>query len=105
MAIPEGTLTPEDIEMHMATNHIGHWLLTNLIMPRLLAATRDQPKGSVRIVNVSSASPQVSGMRWSDMAFERQNKDLPAAEQPDYPWFEAWGYRNVQEQAYNPLDG
>lgn len=91
--------------MHFATNHIGHWLLTNLIMPKLLAAAKDQPRGTVRIVNVSSASPQVSSMRWSDMTFERRNKDLPETEQPNYSWFEAWGYRNVQEQEYNPLDG
>lgn len=105
MGIQERTLTEEGIEMHFATNHIAHWLLTCLIMPKLIAAAVDQPKGAVRVVNVSSASPMISGMRWSDMTFSKLNKDLPAAEQPNYAWFEAWGYTNLQEAAYNPLDG
>lgn len=105
MGVQERTLTPEGIELHLATNHIGHWLLTCGIMPKLIAAAKDQPKGAVRIVNVSSASPKVSGMRWSDMAFETKNKGLPQEEQPVYPWFAAWGYKNVEDTAYIPLDG
>lgn len=26
------------LEMHFGTNHVGHFLFTNLIMPRLLAS-------------------------------------------------------------------
>lgn len=105
MGIPERTLTDEGVEIHLATNHLGHWLLTCHIMPKLIAAAEGKPRGSVRIVNVSSASPRVSGMRWSDMTFEKQNKDLPATEQPMYQWFEGWGYTNVQDMVYIPLDG
>lgn len=105
MGIQERTLTPEGIEMHFATNHIGHWLLTCLIMPKLIAAAKDQPRGTVRIVNVSSASPQVSCMRWSDMTFETKNKELPDTEQPLYQWLEAWSYSNVEEMSYVPIDG
>ena len=105
MGIPDRTLTAEGVEMHFATNHIGHWLFTCHIMPKLLAAAKDQPKGAVRIVNVSSASPMVSGMRWSDMTFDQKNQDLPENEQPNYQWFEAWGYKNMQEASYIPLDG
>src|ERR1700749_51025 len=31
MSMPERHLSPEGIEMQFATNHIGHFLLTNLI--------------------------------------------------------------------------
>jgi NAD(P)-dependent dehydrogenase (short-subunit alcohol dehydrogenase family) len=33
MLVPERTLTEDGVEMHFATNHIGHFLFTCLIMP------------------------------------------------------------------------
>lgn len=105
MGIQERTLNKEGIEMHFATNHIGHWLLTCLIMPKLIKAAEGKPKGSVRVVNVSSASPMSSAMRWSDMNFDRKNKDLPTEEQPEYELIKAWGYKDPEEMSYIPLDG
>ncbi|KAF5644570.1 double substrate-specificity short chain dehydrogenase reductase 2 [Fusarium sp. NRRL 52700] len=105
MAIQERTLTKDGIEMHLATNHIGHWLLSCLLMPKLIKATENKPNCSVRIVNVTSASPMVSNMRWSDMNFDKKNKDLPQEEQPNYEFFKLWGYENSEEVAYVPLDG
>ncbi|KAB8227301.1 NAD(P)-binding protein [Aspergillus alliaceus] len=93
MGIQERTLSQDGIELHCATNHLGHWLLTCLIMPKLIKAAESNPTGATRVVNVSSASVQASGMRWSDMNFERRNKDLPAEEEPNY------------ESLYVPLDG
>ena len=106
MGLQERTLTKEGIEMHFATNHIGHWLLTCLIMPKIIKAAEGKPKGSARIVNVSSGSPTMSAMRWSDMTFEKKNKNLPPEEQPNYEVFsKAWGYKNSEEMSYIPLDG
>ncbi|KAL9112693.1 MAG: hypothetical protein Q9227_002996 [Pyrenula ochraceoflavens] len=105
MGIQERTLTKEGIEMHFATNHIGHWLLTCLIMPKLIKAAESSPKGTTRVVNVSSGSPTMSTMRWSDPNFDKKNKDLPEAEQPHYEWFKAWGYKDSENVAYVPLDG
>ncbi|KAF5005530.1 hypothetical protein FDECE_8023 [Fusarium decemcellulare] len=107
MGIPERTLTKEGMEIHFATNHIGHWLFTCLIMPKLIKAAEGKPKGSVRIVNVSSGSPTISALRWSDMNFETKNKDLPEEEQPNYEYFKAFGYNpdDGKETAYVPLDG
>jgi NAD(P)-dependent dehydrogenase (short-subunit alcohol dehydrogenase family) len=105
MGIQERTLTSDGIEMHFATNHLGHWLLTCLIMPKLIKAAQNKSKGATRFVNVSSASPTVSSMRWSDMNFTKENKDIPRGEQPDYEWFKAWGYTYIEKQSYNPLDG
>ena len=65
MAIPERTLSPEGIEMHFATNHIGHFLFTNLIMPKLLASLNGP-----RVVNVSSGGHRFSDIRWDDLGFQ-----------------------------------
>ncbi|KAG9250564.1 uncharacterized protein F5Z01DRAFT_683812 [Emericellopsis atlantica] len=105
MCVPERTLSEEGIELHFATNHIGHWLLTNLIMPKLIKAAESSPRGDVRIVNVSSRSPTGSGPRFSDINFEVKNGDLPEEEKPDEAMFRFWGYENIMDKAYLPLDG
>lgn len=105
MGIQERTLSEDGIELHFATNHLGHWPLSCLIMPKLIKAAECSPKGTTRIVNVSSASPQVSGMRWSDINFDKRNKDLPVQEQPDYAWFAMCGCPDIEEASYVPLDG
>ena len=43
--------TEDGIESQFGTNHIGHFLLTNLLIPKILAA-----KPGARIVNVSSSA-------------------------------------------------
>lgn len=104
MGIQERTLSKDGIELHFATNHLGHWLLACLIMPKLIRAAELNPKGATRIINVSAASPQVSGMRWSDINLEKRNKDLPFEEQPDYQWFAMCGCPNIKEESFVPLD-
>jgi NAD(P)-dependent dehydrogenase (short-subunit alcohol dehydrogenase family) len=52
MACPAG-LT---YEIQFGTNHVGHALLTKLLLPVLQRTAEYQPTGSVRIVNVSSGS-------------------------------------------------
>lgn len=105
MLIPERTITEDGIEKHFATNHIGHFLFTCLIMPKLIAAAKKNSKGATRIVNVSSGSPAVASMRWSDMNFEKKNKDLPEKEQPSYWMHKLWGTVNPEEMSYIPLEG
>ena len=46
--LPERGTNPQGHELTLAVNHLGHFLLTHLLLPRLLAA----PQG--RVVNVSS---------------------------------------------------
>lgn len=105
MGIQERTLSKDGIELHFATNHLGHWLLACLIMPKLIKATENNAIGATRIVNVSSASPQVSSMRWSDINFDKRNKDLPAEEQPNHEWFGMCGCPGIEEASFVPLDG
>ncbi|CZR68243.1 related to retinol dehydrogenase 12 [Phialocephala subalpina] len=61
---PKFSLTPESVESQFGANHIGHFLLTNLLMPKLEAAGT----GS-RIVNVSSLLYQFSPVRFDDYNF------------------------------------
>ncbi|XP_058202035.1 short-chain dehydrogenase TIC 32, chloroplastic-like [Rhododendron vialii] len=46
-------LTQDNIEQHFGTNHIGHFLLTNLLLETMKSTTRESQKEG-RIVNVSS---------------------------------------------------
>ena len=107
MYLPERILSEDGIEMHFATNHIGHFLFTCSIMPKLLEAARNSPiKGATRIVNVSSLSPTVASMRWSDINFDKKNKYLPTEEQPMYDLHRAWGEAgDLEEKSYLPLEG
>ncbi|CAK7226371.1 hypothetical protein SEUCBS140593_006217 [Sporothrix eucalyptigena] len=105
MGIPKRTLSVDGIEIQMGTNHVGHWLLACLLMPKLIAAADGKPKGSVRIVNVSSGSPFIATMRWSDMNFDKVNKTLPAVEQPNYQFMARWGYTGLEDVPYAGIDG
>lgn len=66
--------------MQFATNPVGHFLLTYLIMPKFLKAAEGNQKGATWMTNVTSFSPTVAGMRCSYINFEKVNKDLPEAE-------------------------
>ncbi|KAI9657462.1 MAG: hypothetical protein M1821_003144 [Bathelium mastoideum] len=105
MNLPERTINSDGIEMQFATNHIGHFLFTCLIMPKLLKAAVTNQKGATRIVNVSSGSPTVAAMRWSDMNFEKINKELPQAEQPPYAMHRRFGFTDPENKSYLPLEG
>ncbi|KAH7364732.1 putative short-chain dehydrogenase [Rhexocercosporidium sp. MPI-PUGE-AT-0058] len=107
MCIPERTLTEDGIEIHFATNHIGHFLFTSLIMPKLIKASETSPtKGATRVINVSSGSPAWTRMRWSDTNFDKKNKDIPEDERPVYQVLQMWGYTgDLDEKSYLPLEG
>lgn len=49
MALPHFTTTVDGLENQFGTNHIGHFLFTNLIIPKILASGK-----GARIVNISS---------------------------------------------------
>ncbi|ETN47025.1 uncharacterized protein HMPREF1541_01215 [Cyphellophora europaea CBS 101466] len=100
MNLPERTINEDGLEMTWATNHLGHFLFTCLIMPKILKAAGQNPKGATRIINVTSGSPIMAVPRFSDVNFETVNKDLPEEEQPMYQLLEAWGYTDTQNKAY-----
>jgi retinol dehydrogenase-12 len=79
MACPR-TLTPEGFELQLATNHLGHFLLTHLLLP-LLKRAAAEPNGSARVVTVSSLAHKRGRIHWEDVNFERSR----------YRPFEAYG--------------
>lgn len=55
--------TEDGFESQFATNHLGHFLLTNLLMEKLLASK------APRVVSVSSNGHRFNPIRWSDINF------------------------------------
>lgn len=62
MAVENFETTKDGIESHFGANHIGHFLLTNLLVGKLA-------KGG-RVVNVTSMGYEASGIRWDDWNFQ-----------------------------------
>jgi NAD(P)-dependent dehydrogenase (short-subunit alcohol dehydrogenase family) len=65
MAIPRQT-TVEGFEMQLGVNHLAHFALTGLLLPKLLATP------GARVVNVSSQAHLIGRMRWDDLDGERR---------------------------------
>lgn len=59
----ERTVTPDGLEATFATNHLSYFLLTNLLLGSLAAATA----GSARVVNVASEAHRGARLRFDDL--------------------------------------
>lgn len=68
MAVKAYTTNKAGIESQFATNHLGHFLLTNLLMPQIFAAAREQ---GARIVNLTSDGYKISPFRFEDYNFSQ----------------------------------
>ena len=71
MGIPQFTKTKDGIEEHLGINHVSHFVLTNLLMPRLLA-TRN-----ARVINVTSYAHLFSNVNFDDPSFGDGTKYNP----------------------------
>lgn len=75
--------TAEGLELQFGTNHVGLFLLTNLLMPKILKSAQNSPsRKSTRIVNVTSAGHVISPIRFSDPNFHKRPEDIPTEERP-----------------------
>ncbi|KAK5662437.1 hypothetical protein OQA88_8348 [Cercophora sp. LCS_1] len=92
--------TAEGIEFQFGTNHIGPFLLTNLLMPLLLKATENSKPGETRIVSLTSAGHRLSPIRWSDINFE-EGKEVPPEEDHVKPL--AGAFAKCTEDGYNGI--
>jgi NAD(P)-dependent dehydrogenase (short-subunit alcohol dehydrogenase family) len=68
MACPE-TRVANGWEAQFATNHLGHFALTNRLYPALAA------NGGARVISLSSAGHKLSPIRWDDLLFASDNYD------------------------------
>lgn len=66
-------VTPDGLELHLATNHIGPFLFTNLLYPALKAAVPS------RIVILSSAGHRMPGFDLNDLNFTRRDYNYQLA--------------------------
>lgn len=57
-------LTKEGFESQFAANHLSHFLLTNLLMDKILASE------APRVVNVTSDGHRLHPIRWADINFD-----------------------------------
>lgn len=74
----ERVITSEGNEATFTGNHLGHFLLTQKLLPLLQATAAKAARGSVRIVNVSSlANESCQGLDWDDL--QMINNFHPAA--------------------------
>jgi len=69
----ERTLSPEGIELTFATNVLGPFLLTNLLIPLL------EESAPARIINVSSGGMYTQRIHVDDLQTEHENYDGPVA--------------------------
>lgn len=72
MACPHAETT-DGLEMQFGTNHIGHFLMTNLLVPAILNG--DSP----RIVNLSSRGHHRDEVHFDDLNFENREYEKWAA--------------------------
>ena len=61
MAIPEGR-TQDGFELQVGTNHLGHFALTNLLLPRI----------TDRVVTLSSGAHRIGNLDVDDLNWERR---------------------------------
>ncbi|HEX6748791.1 MAG TPA: SDR family oxidoreductase [Longimicrobium sp.] len=59
-------LSDDGIEMQWAVNHLAPFLLTNLLLPRLVASA------PARVVTVSSNAHEMADLRWDDLEMRRR---------------------------------
>jgi NAD(P)-dependent dehydrogenase (short-subunit alcohol dehydrogenase family) len=64
----EQVITAEGNEATFTGNHLGHFILTNRLLPLLRAAAAQSAPGATRIANVSSSAHEhTAGLDWNDL--------------------------------------
>ena len=71
MALPTRQVSVDGFEMQLATNHLGHFALTGLLLPALLTAPS-------RVVTVSSNAHRMGTIDFDDLQSERRYSAWPA---------------------------
>lgn len=82
MMVLDRETTEEGIEIQFGTNHIGHYLFTNLLLGLLKNAAHNTRAGSTRVINVTSAGHRLSPIRFHD--YNLDGKEIPPEEEPPF---------------------
>jgi NAD(P)-dependent dehydrogenase (short-subunit alcohol dehydrogenase family) len=72
VAWPPYALTPQGVEMQLATNFLGHFALTGLLLDRLQAAP------AARVVSLTSLAHHFGRLRLDDLALARRYQPFAA---------------------------
>lgn len=72
LALPVRRVSREGFELQLATNHLGHFALTGLLLPALVAAP------AARVVTVSSIAHRGGTMDFADLQWEHGYGPWPA---------------------------
>jgi NAD(P)-dependent dehydrogenase (short-subunit alcohol dehydrogenase family) len=72
VAWPPYALTPQGVEMQLATNFLGHFALTGLLLDRLQAAP------AARVVSLTSLAHHLGRLRLDDLALARRYQPFAA---------------------------
>jgi NAD(P)-dependent dehydrogenase (short-subunit alcohol dehydrogenase family) len=70
--VPPYTKTADGFELQLATNHLGHFALTGLLLDKLLATPH------ARVVTVSSTAHKMGKIKFDDLQRERSYSRWPA---------------------------
>jgi NAD(P)-dependent dehydrogenase (short-subunit alcohol dehydrogenase family) len=71
MALPKRTETADGFEMQFGTNVLGHFALTGLLLPAMVATARDSTAASVRVVTLASIAHQQGHIVLNDLQQEK----------------------------------
>ena len=61
---PVEQTTTDGYDLQFGTNVIGHWYLTELLMPALLEGVKTSPDHHARVVTTSSGGAYMSPLHW-----------------------------------------
>ncbi|CRK94471.1 CLUMA_CG007977, isoform A [Clunio marinus] len=63
--------TNDGFESQMAVNYLGHFMLTHLLMPQLIAGSLNSDGKNSRVVNVSSCANEVGRLNYDDFNYDK----------------------------------
>lgn len=76
---PNPTQTAQGHETHLGINCVGTFLLTKLLAPTLAATAKSEPKGTVRVVWVSSSGTEIAGEKSVGLHMDNLDYHIPKA--------------------------
>ncbi|XP_046753175.1 uncharacterized protein LOC124416289 [Diprion similis] len=79
MMCPKG-LTEDGFETQLGTNHLGHFLFTLLLLPKIIQSRKDSEPCS-RIINVSSMAHERGDINFNDLMSEKSYSPMQAYNQ------------------------